>query len=147
MNAPIYDLIIDARPMSSTFGVVEAYLLDPIRQNKLYVPRGFLHSFAVPKIQEREAIFMYYCDNIYDKTSEICISPKTVLEGIVPLLEEVHKNDESFKMLFELLENKDAITMSDKDLVGLRYSDWMQDVQDQWRSESKAWYELPSKVM
>lgn len=147
VNAPIYDLIIDARPMSKTFGTAEAYLLDPTDQNKLYVPRGFLHSFAVPKILEKEAIFMYYCDNAYDKASEICISPKTALAKFIPLLKDVHSNDEKFNMLFNMFENEDKVIMSNKDLKGLNYASWMQEVQDDWRSKNEAWYALPNRVM
>lgn len=78
VNVPIIDIILDARPASMTFGRHKMYLLDPDQQNKLYVPRGFLHAFVVPYLpysEDKKAYFSYYCDNVYDKASEVCISP------------------------------------------------------------------------
>lgn len=71
------------RPQSKTFKKTKAYLLSAEKQNKLLVPRGFLHAFAVPSSAKQMAYFNYYCDNIYCKESEVCVSPKDV---VIPAL-------------------------------------------------------------
>lgn len=66
LTAKVIDVIADARPESATFGKSKAYVLDPKLQNKVWVPRGFLHAFFVPDCgQECDAVFQYFCDNVY----------------------------------------------------------------------------------
>ena len=84
VNRKIFDVILDMRPDSSTFGEAKSYLLDPNEQNMVFVPRGFLHGFVVPfEYSTEKAIFQYYCDNLYDKESEVCANPKSVLDAIL----------------------------------------------------------------
>ena len=141
MHRPIYDIITDARPDSKTFGTSAAYLLDPAKQNKLYVPRGFLHAFAVPDyVGYDKAIFMYYCDNTYCKEAEICISPMSLLPEIVKKLE----GDSKYEALCKLFENADKpcqeLVLSEKDLAGNDYTTWMQKVLDEYKQTGKCWY-------
>lgn len=44
-HGAIYDVIVDARPDSPTFGRWEAFQLDDQRMQHLYIPPGFLHGF------------------------------------------------------------------------------------------------------
>lgn len=141
VNRPIYDIITDARPDSKTFGVTAAYLLNPLKQNKLYVPRGFLHAFAVPDyVGYDKALFMYYCDNVYHKDAEICISPMSLLPNIVEQL----KGDPKYEALVSMFENSSkssqALVLSEKDLAGSNYSTWMQNVLDEYKQTGKCWY-------
>jgi dTDP-4-dehydrorhamnose 3,5-epimerase len=41
----VFDVLVDARPTSSTFGRSAAFRLDDEEGRHLYVPRGFLHGF------------------------------------------------------------------------------------------------------
>nr|WP_036494478.1 dTDP-4-dehydrorhamnose 3,5-epimerase [Nocardia sp. BMG111209] len=41
----VYDVLVDIRPGSPTFGVHEAFLLDDNDFRHLYIPPGFLHGF------------------------------------------------------------------------------------------------------
>jgi dTDP-4-dehydrorhamnose 3,5-epimerase len=44
-HGAIFDVIVDARPESPTFGRWEAFRLDDRHMQNLYIPRGFLHGF------------------------------------------------------------------------------------------------------
>ena len=43
----IWDVIVDIRPLSDTFGAFEAFELDDVDHRQLYVPVGFAHGFCV----------------------------------------------------------------------------------------------------
>lgn len=79
-------------------------------QNMLWVPRGFLHAFAVPKDVEN-ATFEYVCDNIYDKTSEIGIAPLSFLKKCFESIDKEHMPAE-FKPLIELLDDDTHLNLS-----------------------------------
>lgn len=68
LSGEVLDVAVDARPGSSTFGKHVAVKLSAENKFQLYVPRGFLHGFAV---LSETAEFFYKCDNFYDKASEI----------------------------------------------------------------------------
>jgi len=138
LTSKIYDIIIDARPDSKTFGMSNAYVLDPIVQNKLWVPRGFLHGFAVPK-NESNAVFQYFCDNVFDKQSETRINPKTFIFKFIELIKaNKTENDNTYDDLFDLFEND--ITLSDKDCNAEDYSSWMQKQKTDYDKFGKIWY-------
>ena len=63
----VLDVAVDARPYSPTYGHHVAIHLSAENKLQLYVPRGFLHGFAV---LSETAEFFYKCDNYYDKDSE-----------------------------------------------------------------------------
>ncbi len=68
LSGEVLDVAVDARPESATFGKHVAVKLSAENKFQLYVPRGFLHGFAV---LSETAEFFYKCDNFYDKASEI----------------------------------------------------------------------------
>jgi len=63
----IYDVVVDIRPDSETYGKSSGILLTGENKKQLLIPRGFAHGFLV---FSDEAIFSYKCDNYYDKESE-----------------------------------------------------------------------------
>ena len=133
----IYDIITDARPDSKTFGVTAAYLLDPDKQNKLYVPRGFLHAFAVPQYDsDEQAVFMYYCNNTYCKDAEVCISPMSYLPNVVKKLD----GDPQYEGLCKLFKTPKDLVLSEKDLAGNDYETWMQNVLEDYAKTGQVWY-------
>ena len=63
----VYDVAVDLRTNSPTFGKWFGIELTPENKLQLYIPRGFAHGFSV---LSETAIFSYKCDNFYNKESE-----------------------------------------------------------------------------
>ncbi len=63
----VLDVIVDVRKGSPTFGKHVSVELSAIRQNALYVPRGFAHGFCV---LEAPAIVAYKVDHPYTPAAE-----------------------------------------------------------------------------
>lgn len=145
LSVPIFDFIVDARPDSTTFGVSKMYRLDPFKQNKLFVPRGFLHSFLVPLRSQIDAIFMYYCDNEFNKDSELCINPKSVLDSRICSLRSWCYSDSLVDAEFhEAIDGSDDDRIySEKDLSGMDYDEWMNKIKSAYSNGNLAealWY-------
>ena len=68
----VYDVAVDLRKGSPTFGEWFGLELNEKSKNQLYVPRGFAHGFSV---LSETAVFSYKCDNIYNKEAERSINP------------------------------------------------------------------------
>jgi len=62
-----YDVIVDLRKDSPTFGKWEGFELSADNYLMLYVPRGFAHGFCT---LEENTEFQYKCDNFYALESE-----------------------------------------------------------------------------
>ena len=77
IKGSVLDVCVDLRENSITFGNSFSIILDDIKCNQLFVPRGFAHGFLV---LEDETIFSYKCDNYYNKASEsgIIFNDKTL---------------------------------------------------------------------
>ena len=67
LEGKVLDVVVDIRKNSPTFGKTFSVELTAENKKQLFIPRGFLHGFAV---LSEEAIFTYKCDNFYCKESE-----------------------------------------------------------------------------
>lgn len=67
LEGRVFDVAVDLRRDSPTFGQWFGVELTPENKLQLYVPRGFGHGFSV---LSETAIFAYKCDNFYNKESE-----------------------------------------------------------------------------
>ena len=134
VNVDILDVITDARPHSNTFGKTKSYLLSAAKQNKLFVPRGFLHAFIVSHKLQEMAYFNYYCDNVYDKASEICINPKTVIP-------QAFANIENDFLFTDFNKNFDAYILTERDLSGKSLDVFLSEVKRKFESTKENWYE------
>lgn len=67
LQGEVLDVAVDGRPDSDTYGQHFSVRLSAENKLQLYVPRGFLHGFAV---LSETAEFFYKCDNFYKKESE-----------------------------------------------------------------------------
>lgn len=67
LEGKVWDVAVDLREDSPTFGKWFGIELTPENKFQLYVPRGFGHGFSV---LSETAIFSYKCDNFYHKDSE-----------------------------------------------------------------------------
>jgi dTDP-4-dehydrorhamnose 3,5-epimerase len=84
ISGEVLDVAVDARPDSPTFGQHFAIKLNEENQWQLFIPRGFLHGFAV---LSKTAIFSYKCDNLYSKVSETGVhyaSPILDINWLIP---------------------------------------------------------------
>ncbi len=67
VKGAVYDVAVDVRKDSPTFGLWYGILLSGENKKQLWVPRGFAHGYLV---LEDETIFSYKCDNYYNKAAE-----------------------------------------------------------------------------
>lgn len=67
IKGAVYDVAVDLRPGSSTYGKYEGVLLTEENKKMFMIPRGFAHGFLVVS---DEAEFVYKCDDIYNHEAE-----------------------------------------------------------------------------
>ncbi len=67
IKGEIFDVAVDIRRESDTFGKYVSAMLSEENKNMLYIPRGFAHGFEV---LSRKAEVVYNVDNIYSKNNE-----------------------------------------------------------------------------
>lgn len=63
----VYDVAVDVRPGSDTYGQYIGVELNSESKNMFYIPPGFAHGFLV---MSETAVFVYKCTDIYDPASE-----------------------------------------------------------------------------
>lgn len=95
IEGKILDVVVDLRKNSSTFGKVFSIELSAENSKQLLIPRGFAHGFSV---LSEIAVFLYKCDNFYNKEAE---------RGII-------FNDPKLNIDWKIPENK--LIVSEKDL-------------------------------
>lgn len=71
IKGAVLDVAVDIRKGSPTFGKYVAVELTEENHRQFFIPRGFAHGFAV---LSDEAVFLYKCDNYYNKESEGAIA-------------------------------------------------------------------------
>jgi dTDP-4-dehydrorhamnose 3,5-epimerase len=67
IRGAVWDVAVDLRKGSPTFGQWEAATLTAQNALQFFVPRGFAHGFVV---LEDDTLFAYKCDNLYNPQSE-----------------------------------------------------------------------------
>ena len=67
INGAVWDVAVDIRRNSPTYGKYIAEVLSAENRRQLYIPRGFAHGFIV---LEDNTLFSYKCDNLYHPESE-----------------------------------------------------------------------------
>ncbi|MFN4235498.1 MAG: dTDP-4-dehydrorhamnose 3,5-epimerase [Bacteroidia bacterium] len=70
IKGAVFDVVIDLRKKSPTFGKYFSIELNEHNKTMLYVPEGFAHGFLT---LEDNTIFFYKCTNFYNKAAEDCI--------------------------------------------------------------------------
>ena len=94
VSGRVYDVAVDIRNGSPTFGKYHGVILDSEKQNAFYIPEGFAHGFYV---LSDSAVFAYKCTDFYDPKGEgglmwndpiINIDWANVAQGLTPLLSE-----------------------------------------------------------
>jgi len=67
LEGEIFDVAVDVRRGSPTFGQWVGVTLSSAKPRQLYIPEGFAHGFCV---LSEAALFMYKCTEYYAPTSE-----------------------------------------------------------------------------
>lgn len=66
-SGEVFDVAVDLRPDSSTFGEYESIILSAENKLQFYVPPGFAHGFCV---LSKSADFQYKCTDFYNANDE-----------------------------------------------------------------------------
>lgn len=91
----IWDVAVDLRKESPTYGQWRGVLLDSERKNQFLIPRGFAHGFAV---LSETACFSYRCDNFYHPEEEGGIAyddPLLAIDWRIPIEDRVLSEKDS----------------------------------------------------
>jgi dTDP-4-dehydrorhamnose 3,5-epimerase len=101
LNGVIWDVAIDIRVGSPTYGKVFGVELSSENRLQLLIPRGFAHGFSV---LSETADVLYKCDNYYHKESEGSIrwdDPELAIDWKIPadkaIVSEKDMNHPPFK--------------------------------------------------
>ena len=70
IKGKIYDVVIDLRKKSKTFGKKYSIILSDKNCKSIYIPEGFAHGFCA---LDKDNYVVYSCTNYRDKKSEIGI--------------------------------------------------------------------------
>lgn len=85
LTGAIYDVAVDIRPGSPTFGKWESVVLSAENQRALYVPEGFAHGIQA---LEDNTKLLYKCTQLYSKNHEQGIlynDPTLNIEWAIPV--------------------------------------------------------------
>lgn len=94
ISGRVYDVAVDLRNSSPSFGMYYGTILDAEKQNQFYIPEGFAHGFYV---LSDTAVFTYKCTDFYHpedegglmwNDAEINIDWKLPPDAPAPLLSE-----------------------------------------------------------
>ncbi len=67
LRGEVFDVAVDIRRGSPTFGRWTGIRLTEINMKQLYIPEGFAHGFCV---MSDHALFIYKCSNFYNRETE-----------------------------------------------------------------------------
>lgn len=108
-SGSVYDVVLDLRIGSATFGKWEWFLLSEENKKMLYIPRGFAHGFLT---LEDDTEFLYKCDDYYDPGFEF---------GIIWNDENLTIDWEKYIQEYQI----DVIEISEKDKKNMNYSTYL----------------------
>jgi dTDP-4-dehydrorhamnose 3,5-epimerase len=102
VNGRVFDVAVDIRRSSTTFGRWIGVELSAANQRMLWVPPGFAHGFLT---LEEQTDFLYKCTDFYRPEAEHCVrwdDPDLAIEwpldGLIP---ELSAKDQAGKLLAE----------------------------------------------
>lgn len=101
VQGSVYDVAVDLRKNSPTFGKWFGVELTEENKKQLFVPRGFAHGFSV---LSETAIFTYKCDNIYNPNAERSINPfdgKLAIDWMLEDAEQIVSEKDKLAPLFD----------------------------------------------
>lgn len=108
LSGSVYDVVVDLRKGSPTFGKWDSVLIDSRNPTAIFIPSGIGHAFMA---LEDQTIFVYLCDQRYNPDNELEISPFDKSIGIEwpidvqPTLSPKDKNAPAFLELLDEYPN------------------------------------------
>ncbi len=106
VSGAIWDVVVDLRPNSSTYGQHLAFELSSSNHKQLLIPRGFAHGFLT---LTDEAIVQYKVNNVYKPQSE-----RTIIYNDPTL--DIDWLGQGIKA--------DELIISEKDLSGISFEEY-----------------------
>jgi dTDP-4-dehydrorhamnose 3,5-epimerase len=105
LDGEVFDVAVDVRVGSPTFGQWMGTLLSSDNHRQLYIPPGFAHGFCVTS---ETALFAYKCTEFYHRETEMGVAWNDPALGIEWPVEnpELSPKDRAFPTLAELGEDK-----------------------------------------
>ncbi len=102
LKGKIWDVVVDIRPESDTFGKWAAVVLDDETHHQLFVPVGFAHGYCV---MSDEALVQYKVGSLYNSETECSIRFNDSTLGIswpcdTPILSERDQKSPFFSEIF-----------------------------------------------
>ena len=104
IQGKVYDVAVDLRKGSPTFGEWFGTELDDVSKKQMYIPRGFAHGFSV---LSETAIFSYKCDNVYLREYDRGINladPKLGIDWKINKNEQIISEKDKLAPVFEVAE-------------------------------------------
>ncbi len=71
LEGRVFDVAVDLRRSSMSFGQWESVVLDGESKRQFYIPEGFAHGFCV---LSDSALFAYQCSSVYDAQADYSIA-------------------------------------------------------------------------
>ncbi len=111
LEGKVYDVAVDLRTSSPTFGKYYGVVLDSQKNNMFYIPEGFAHGFYV---MSDFAVFTYKCTDFYHPEDEaglmwndktINIDWKSICGEVQPLLSEKDSKHPAFDFARKYFDN------------------------------------------
>lgn len=104
IQGTVYDVAMDIRKGSPTFGQWVGIELSETNKRQFFVPKGFAHGYSVIS---KSAIFSYKCDNLYHPQSERGINindPSLDINWMIPENEMIISPKDLVLPIFEQAE-------------------------------------------
>jgi dTDP-4-dehydrorhamnose 3,5-epimerase len=105
VNGKVFDVALDLRKKSSTYGKWFGIELDSEKKNQLLIPRGFAHGFSVIS---NIAVIQYKCDNIYSPEYErgiLLFDKKIDIDWKTDISKAIISSKDKINPLFKNAEN------------------------------------------
>jgi len=106
LEGKVFDVAVDVRVGSPTFGQHVARVLDSETKNQLFIPKGFAHGFCV--LGDAPATFAYKCSDRYAPDHELTVRWDDPAIGIDWPLDAptLSAKDEAGRLLADIAEDR-----------------------------------------
>ena len=105
LEGRIYDVALDIRKGSPTYGSWFGLELNSENKLQLFIPKGFAHGFSV---LSKTAVVLYKCDTFYNPASEAgihCIDPGLRIDWKIETGKEIISSKDLNQTIFEYADS------------------------------------------